>query len=520
MEFFRQARKRFYGTQMTKRTSRTDSVSKLKKLWGSYYSKNSYLKSVSIQGQKGLRGIKESTMELSFPVSVICGANGAGKTTFMALSTLAFHANNKPLVPLKNIDYFDFNYFFKTTPKEKHDAGITIRWGYTDGTADTITKGSQRWMRYIRNNGNPKRPSRGTEFIGISRIIPAFEKKNYSNYFSKQGKFKEQKHHEELTRYLTKIISKKYTAVSELNHQNSAGTHSVNQYNSTHTSFNAGAGEECLTHILNTLLNAPIDSFIAIEEIEIGLHPSTITKLIDAILEIACKRKLQILITSHSTEFLRNFPSEGLILAERDDSRVEFISRPNVEYVITRLGGDHKTTCHIVCEDETAGKIIKNALSSKNRKICQVVAYGGKDELIEKAKTVHQLHPKVPIVIVWDGAAEDKLIENSSANGFTGIKLPSDLEPEDYIFTKLKTSEGKAFLEQNYSLSSQEINVLLDELECLEDRHDLFYTIAKQTGDTESEPSIRNDLTSFAAKDFKSEFDALRACIEEITGMK
>jgi len=261
---------------MTKRLSRPDCVKKLTKAWENHYNKEPYLKSVSIKKSSPLRGIEKSTLNLEFPVSAICGANGAGKTTFLSLSILGFHAVEPPLVPLRNIEYFDFNYFFRATAKDNHGQGIQIGWNYTDSSEDLIEKGQQRWLRYIKNNGDPRRPVRGTEFIGISRITPAFEKKNYHSYFTNKDSFEENDHGQELRGYLTKIMSRPYSSVFELTHSNSTGTHAVQSYNKTHTSFNAGAGEECISHIIGTLLKCPEGSIVAIEEIEIGLHPSTL----------------------------------------------------------------------------------------------------------------------------------------------------------------------------------------------------------------------------------------------------
>lgn len=491
---------------MANRMSRPDCIRKLKGLWIGHYTKNPYLKAVSLLNATPLRGVTESTLSFEFPVSVICGANGAGKTTFLSLATLGFHASERPLVPLRNIEYFDFNYFFRSSIQDKHGAGIQVKWRYTDESEDSIEKGAQRWMRYIKNNGQPRRPKRGTEFIGISRITPAFEKKNYHSYFSNKKYFKEKSHDETLSKYLSYVMSKPYSAVSELTYSNSAGTHAVQNYNKTHTSFNAGAGEECLSSIIGTLLKCPEGAVVAIEEIEIGLHPLTLPKLVDVILEIAYKRKLQVIITSHSSEFLRTFPKEGLILAERQSNRVEFTNQPNVEYAIRRLGGDHKPAASIVCEDSVAAKIISAALSAKLRSICPVVGFGGKDQLIEKAETIKKYNSDARIIIAWDGEVSESLLTEATEKGFIGCRLPGNSEPEYYLISKLRTECGGEFLKSEYELSESELFELNQIFDSLSDPHDFPYVLADKLEMQGREDIVIDAVIRFVTGKFQEDF--------------
>jgi hypothetical protein len=494
---------------MAKRMSRPDCVRKLSGLWSNNYNKEIYLKSVSIQDGAPLRGVKDSSLNFEFPVSVICGANGAGKTTFLSLSLLGFHAKERPLVPLRNIEYFDFNYFFRSAVDDKPDGGVRVNWRYTDGSEDCIEKGEQRWMRYIRNSGEPRRPIRGTEFVGISRMMPAFEKRNYHSYFANKKSFKEREHVANLKQYLSYVMSKVYSAVSELTHANSSGIHSLQSYNNTHTSFNAGAGEECLSYIIGTLLKCPEGSIVAIEEVEIGLHPSTLPKLVDVILEIALLRKLQVIITSHSSEFLRSVPKEGLVLAERFDDCVEFVNQPNVEYAIRRIGGDHRPAASIVCEDAIASKIISAVMPAKLRSVCPVVGFGGKDQLIDKAETVKKYAPTARIIIVWDGEVPERYIQEAKQKGFIGCRLPGKEEPENYLVSKLKTKIGKDFLRDQYELSQGELYSLMQSLDAVTDPHDYKYVLADKLEMKGNEDSVIDAIIKFVVHDFSNDFDEL-----------
>ncbi|MBL3684765.1 AAA family ATPase (plasmid) [Sinorhizobium meliloti] len=125
---------------MPNRKSRPDVVRSLKGKWDKFYPQTSYLRSIAIGDGVPLRGITNSELRLDFPVTVVCGPNGTGKTTFLALATLAFHASSQPISISKKSKYYEFKDFFVPVNRDPQPAGIVIEWKYTDGTAERIKK--------------------------------------------------------------------------------------------------------------------------------------------------------------------------------------------------------------------------------------------------------------------------------------------------------------------------------------------------------------------------------------------
>ncbi len=469
---------------MTKRVSRPKLVKQLLGKWDEFYLKNNYLESVSIGEGEKLRGIQNSRLDFRFPMTVLCGPNSTGKTTFLALSVLAFHDNQSMTFSGSNKKgYYDFSYFFGFSEREKHKEGIVIAWRYADGKEDTFAKGKERWLRYIRNNGSPRRPERGTEFVGLSRIVPAFEKRGYQRLFSNIKKHKQKTCSDNLSDYLARVMAKPYSSIFSYETNNMAGTYRLNDYNQTHTSFNAGAGEECLTIILDTLLSAKEDSVIAIEEIEIGLHPATMEALVDVMLEIILKRNLQVIITTHSPEFLRACPKESLMLAERAGDVVTFTHKPNIENAVHNISGKSNIDLFIVCEDEWAACLIEACLTKKQRNIVHIHGYGSKTELIKQAKTI-QKATNTKVLIIWDGDVKDNLlkeIEELGINCIQGIKLPGNGSPEKFILESLIEDESiKDLICREYGVEDADWIALKNKLSAIKDEHDVFYTLGEE----------------------------------------
>ncbi|MDD3182665.1 MAG: AAA family ATPase [Alphaproteobacteria bacterium] len=108
------------------------------------------LKSVEIANGKKLRGLRDSKLEFNFPVTVLCGPNSTGKTTFMALSVLAFHDDAAIAAQGPIGWYYDFKYFFGFSDKEKHEEGILLQYDYPCLSAGRWTACPSAWRIWLR----------------------------------------------------------------------------------------------------------------------------------------------------------------------------------------------------------------------------------------------------------------------------------------------------------------------------------------------------------------------------------
>lgn len=109
-----------------------DTERRLKEKWNRAWPHNK-LRSISIEGNPGLRGIKKLAVEFKFPLVVVCGRNGSGKTTLLSLAALSYHTidghfprgailsqqTNRPSA------YYTFKDFFYKGPADPDISGIT-----------------------------------------------------------------------------------------------------------------------------------------------------------------------------------------------------------------------------------------------------------------------------------------------------------------------------------------------------------------------------------------------------------
>ena len=105
------------------------------------------LRSLEISSRPGVRGIHSLRVPFKYPITAICGANGVGKSTILALSALAFHSPAEWFVHLGNANpkritgtrsYYQFRDFFKQGMKDTAIYDTSVTWRYYDGEEHSV----------------------------------------------------------------------------------------------------------------------------------------------------------------------------------------------------------------------------------------------------------------------------------------------------------------------------------------------------------------------------------------------
>src|SRR5207249_139742 len=80
-------------------------------------------------------------------------------------------------------------------------------------------------------------------------------------------------------------------------------------------------GEASVIHVISDIEALPDGSLVLLEEIENGLHPLAVCRLVDYLIAVSARKRLQILFTTHSDHALMPLPSEAIWATV--DGRVE-----------------------------------------------------------------------------------------------------------------------------------------------------------------------------------------------------
>jgi len=509
-----------------------DYKKKLKKLWNK---DTSYQKLSSVKfNEIGMRGIKDLTVEFSYPITAIAGANGIGKTTIIQTLACLFHNLDTSFHPYRfsnaknQLANYRFTDFFVISRGENKGLGVEINYVYkkpgvtrTDYSVKKIT----RWSNYER------RPERYVDFLGISRVLPAHEFATFKNTFSGNYTVLTNTSLPKAQRAIIgNITGKNFASVEE---DSCAGIQNfrLGRMKTTdgleYSSFNMGAGEEVAVTLISRINSLPEGSLVLIEEIELGLHPRAQKILIESLMKVVKDKKLQLVFTTHSPYIFDVLPPNAKLLLKRVDDRIEVIKAPSNSLAFIELTGtDHKDLT-IYVEDEIAKQLIENLFNASVSKRIQIIDVGSKENVI-RMTAAHYINDQLGKAIgVPDGDSTDREIKGwcskymlKNGEECTGEEfqlrknsyfqtLPSSEAPEKYILSKIQ--EDAEFIE--YIDNSDEfVNFIQNQIDITDDHHALFFEISEFL--SKDEEGIKRDILRYVAKSHKDEFQAIIDLVE------
>ena len=224
------------------------------------------------------------------------------------------------------------------------------------------------------------------------------------------------------------------------------------------------------------------NSLILIEEIENGLHPLAVRRLVEYLISVALRKKVQVLFTTHSNEALKPLPDKAIWVCANDEI---FQGKLNIES-LRALTGEISAKMVIYVEDVFAQRWIETVLSYDKRVIdgaIEVYPLEGDGRAV-KANNARNDDPaaKYQSICYIDGDSEqEESIETKI------YRLPGEM-PESYIFLSVFEQfdkiSNKLAVSLHQDIKEKEfIRKVLDQVwRTTYDKHILFSSIAIELG--------------------------------------
>ncbi len=259
----------------------------------------SYLLKMSIVR---IRGFEGEDIMFDFPVTALIGPNGSGKSSVLGAAACAY----KPIKPRL--------FFPKSAIGDDSMASWRAEYEAVDksiNSRQTIRRNSNfksnRWVRSDVIN-------RPVFFFGIERTVPAGEKNKYKKLMRSTY------HHTgsivaintdvatQVEHILGKEISNFRVATISADDNFFIGNNNGMEY----SEFHFGAGESSIIRMVKQIELAPKNSLIVIEEIENGLHPIATRRMVEYLIDVASRKSIQTIFTTHSDYALIPLPNEAI----------------------------------------------------------------------------------------------------------------------------------------------------------------------------------------------------------------
>lgn len=425
-----------------------------------------------------LKGLKDVDIPIQRGLTAIMGVNGAGKSTVLHALACMFSPPVEAGKDSGKGENYKFPFFFTPNPDASWQ-GSRCRLTYFDEntqseTTRTYEKIHDRWMPHYDS-----RPKRHVFYLGISSGLPEIEREHQTSYIDYATEEFSDKLSGRIISAASEIMQKDYQSLtSHRTHRKELiGVHTASGI--TYSSLSMGAGEQRLVKILTTVFHAEPYSLILIDEIDLLLHCNARKRLIRKLSELAERKNLQIVFTTHSQEIgeLAAYTGIRYLYHTREKTLVYDHITPDIVYDLSR---ELDKPLMIYVEDDVAQAAVSCAVRSLGLSRCVEVRNIGS---IENAFTlaaglVLDDAPLDQRLIVLDGdryrTEEERLRQierrlsgteaghedrvRRAASVIRQFTLPENTPPEKFLHSLLSTLDGAHEL----SICAREIRVPTD----------------------------------------------------------
>jgi AAA domain, putative AbiEii toxin, Type IV TA system len=493
------------------------------------------LRQVKVEADPGLRGIQSLGVPFNFPITAICGRNGVGKSTVLALAAISgrpvplwapYRSNTRPKRQPKAGLGYSFQDFFHRRSTAPVLNGITINWILADHGNETdygarVIEG--RWRRIAdpaRHDAHRQLPPREIDVIPISRVLPPSDISGIRSAFVAADGIQVEPLSAQSVRALSFIMGKPYQAAET---QTIRGLLLPNcRAGARYSGFDMGAGECAVITLLSRLQKMPIGGLVLIEEIELGLHPEAQERLIQCLVDICWKKKLQVICTTHSEAVLDSLPRQARVLLRKHGTDHESIANVSTRFAIHEMTGNPQPELMIYVEDKFAALLIEEALPNALRRRVLIREIGDKATLARQA--VAHLKMQLPLVAlsIFDGDCTHQEIETWIRNETGGrqalqpswLSLPGQGQgPERWALEALRLPDYRAALALQLNCPDLEASGHVEAMLVHLDLHDAGQVLSGRTG-LEREECRRRIVRSVAQR--HPAMDAIRLHVEQL----
>jgi len=218
------------------------------------------------------------------------------------------------------------------------------------------------------------------------------------------------------------ILGKKYAETKLIEHNfYDRNTGFAIRYKTDKISYSeayAGSGETAIVKLVHDLMNAKNYSLVLLDEPETSLHPLAQKKLINFILKQIKKKKLQVVISTHSPDIIEGMPKEAIkIFYEKQDTgKINIIEDVYPENAFIHIGRSITDKKVIIVEDSLAKMIVEKVIEQKgDSKLFEVEHFpGGESPIKQNEMTVYSKEDNSKHFIVFDGDQKKEKIDVST----------------------------------------------------------------------------------------------------------
>lgn len=380
--------------------------------YGNYLLKASIIK---------IRGFSGEDITFDFPVTALIGPNGSGKSSVLGAAGCAY----KSIKPSM--------FFPKSAIGDETMSGWRTEYDIIDkklNPRQTVKRSSNfRQAKWVRGEVL----EREVLFYGIERTVPAGEKAKFKKLTRSTYQYKGAYKNLDTgaIKQIEHVLGKSVSNYTQANISDSDSFFIGKDNGVSYSEFHFGAGESSIIRMISSIESAPQGSLVLIEEIENGLHPVATRRMVEYLIDVAERKSIQAIFTTHSDYALEPLPTEAIWACIQGKLQQGKLSVESLRAVSGRV----EKKLAIFVEDEFSKewveKILREHLGSDFDQL-EVHAVQGDGNAV-KTHRAHLSNPSVTFksLCIIDG---DSSQQKSESDGI--LQLPGK-NPELEVFSSV-----------------------------------------------------------------------------------
>ncbi len=402
----------------------------------------------------GIRGLSDLRVGLDYPVSVIAGGNATGKSTVLFAAACAYD------VPGAGVrDFRPSSLFPDFRPKRgRHRDGreeviLLLEYSTPRGKRSMQWKRGKAWSKSFLNRKNAAQPTRQVYLRTMSNLSNPSEVRGVLSMSRVSTELEERPLTPSQIRFAHQVLPFRYSEVVQLSSGNKNLLFATqDEGGPEYSELHMAAGERAVLRLSQEIarLNGAL---VLIDEVEAGLHPWVQQLLMLHIQELALRRDLQVIVTSHSPVVLDSVPPHGRVLLDRDSDGRVTVQPPHRDLVQDALYGRASRVLNCLCEDEAAEAILQGVFDTLlprlmiRRESVRIGRDTGASEFPTHAAAFRKFGQIDGFVFVLDGDAvgkgiDDKIRMNAGMD-VPIVFLPGSEAPEAWVWGVLHRRAGE-----------------------------------------------------------------------------
>ena len=430
---------------------------RLQDLWNSLSKKKPhmphFLEKVSLED---IRGIDDLRVKFEYPVSVLAGSNGSGKSTVL-FATACAYAEPGTIVEGLGEGFIPFAFFLdyrsKWSGPEDEKGAFTIHFEYStpDGQRFMLLVCPKDSMGVSRTYMGHDQPERSVCLITPGNLIDPSDMYNVHHLSFEVAEPQEAPLTSSQIAFAQRLLPFRYSRVADLSHPNLKFDNKktlllAEQENGVvYSEPHMAAGERAIMQLSKQIPQTK-GGLVLIDEVERGLHPSVQKSLMLELQQLALRNDLQIIVTTHSPVVLDSVPEIGRIFLDRNEEGKIVVHPPYRDLIQDALYGRSDKRFNLLCEDEVAKGVLDgvfDVITPKlliKRESLNIGYTTGASEFPAYSNVLKQFDQNVIFILDGDqrGGSVERTIRANTQHSAQIMFLPGAGAPEEWVWDRMQ----------------------------------------------------------------------------------